>query len=144
MTMSPAAPLVGLKLVILGRTVKRDDNDPLPAALTTRIWPVTAPAGTLTFSELAVTELGTALTPEGTVPSEANTTSLAPSRFVPPMVTSASTAAAAGATLSGCGGRITTKSAVLTPVPSIVVTAILPVVAPAGTVSSIIAGVLVS
>src|SRR6266446_6531562 len=46
-TVLPTAPLVGVKLVILGRTVKLVVLVPVPAAVVTEIFPVVAVAGTV-------------------------------------------------------------------------------------------------
>ena len=122
----PATAPDGLKPVILGATRNTAVVVPGPAGLVTVTVPVRAPSGTVTFSEVAVTRL------TGAVTFPLNVTAVAPTRFVPVIVTVAPTGAAAGVKPVGRGVWNTTSSAALVAVPSAVVTLIRPDGVPAG------------
>jgi hypothetical protein len=104
----------------------------VPARFVRVIFPVTAPAGTLTLIETAdTTAIGSVtLTPP-------NFTSVAIETFAPLIVTSVPARPLAGVKELIVGGLITTKFSALVVVPSAVVTMILPVIAVAGTVAVI-------
>jgi hypothetical protein len=133
-TVVPAAPLVGLKLVIVGaggRTVKLAVLVAVPEAVVTARVPVVAAAGTVAVICVSETTVYVAAVP-------LKATAVAPVRFVPVIVTVLPAAPLVGLTLviAGAGGR-TVKLAVLVAVPDGVVTARVPVVAAAGTVAVI-------
>src|SRR5438128_988764 len=92
----------------------------------------------MTFTAVALTGVIWALT------LKAKTTSVTKLRFVPVIVTSVPTVAAGGAMAVGLGGWSTTRSVALIAVPSTVVTKILPVTAPPGTVNWIVVDVFAS
>src|SRR3990172_8485560 len=101
----------------------------LPALFTTTILPVFAPTGTSAFRLLLVT----GVTRGDALPSK--NTLVTSTKFWPLMVTSSPTGALNGAKEPITGGKITTKFVRLAPVPTALVTAILPVVAPMGIVA---------
>src|SRR5207244_13345157 len=120
-TLVPARPLPGVKLVIFGRTLKTAAPRGLvPTGLVTEILPVVAPAGTIALREVAITLVGApALTP-------LNCTSVTESRLVPVIVTTVPTGPPAGVKLETVGALSTMKVSALVPVPSTVVTLNLP------------------
>ncbi len=132
-TLIPTAPLVGEKLLIDGggTTVKLLALAAVPPEVVTLIVPVVAPLGTVAVicvEELTVNVV--ALVP-------LNFTALAPVRFAPVIVTVVPTGPLAGEKLVIDGGGITVKLDALMAVPPAVVTLIVPVVAPDGTVAVI-------
>src|SRR5712691_10478485 len=131
-TLVPTAPLVGVKPVIVGglaTTVKLPVLVAVPPGVVTLIVPVVAPPGTVAW--IAVAELATTLAP---TPLQA--TAVAPVKFVPLIATLVPTAPLVGVNPVFVGGLATTvKLPVLVAVPPGVVTLIVPVVAPAGTVA---------
>ena len=131
-TEAPTAPLVGEKLVIVGPriTVNVAALVAVPAGVVTAMAPLVAPAGTLAVIWLAELTTYVALLP-------LKVTELAPVKFVPVIVTEAPTAPLVGEKLVIVGPRITVNVAALVAVPAGVVTAMAPLVAPAGTVAVI-------
>jgi hypothetical protein len=127
-TLAPAGPLVGVKLVIVGgmRTVKLPALVPVPPAVVTESGPLVAAAGTAVWIDV----------PEVTVKVAAlplNATAVTPVKFVPLIVTLAPTSPLAGVKLVIVGGLNTVKLLALVAVPPDVATDTGPVVAPAGT-----------
>ena len=131
-TEAPTAPLVGEKLVIVGPriTVNVAALVAVPAGVVTAMAPLVAPAGTLAVIWLAELTMYVALLP-------LKVTELAPVKFVPVIVTAAPTVPLVGEKLVIVGGTITVNVAALVAVPAGVVTAMAPLVAPAGTVAMI-------
>jgi hypothetical protein len=128
-TVVPTAPLVGVKLVIRGATVKLVALVAVPPAVVTVIPPVVALADTVAV--ICVLELT-----EKAAEAPLNLTELAPVKAVPVIVTLTPTFPLAGVKPVMLG--LTVKFPVLVTVPTGVVTLILPVVAPAGTVAVIL------
>jgi hypothetical protein len=133
----PAGPLVGENEVIVGEpagvTVKFDELVAVPPGVVTLILPVCAPEGTtavIWVSELTVKVVALVFL---------NFTSVAPVRLVPVMITEVPTGPVIGTkeVIVGAGTVVTVKFPGLVAVPSGVVTLILPVVAPFGTVAVI-------
>jgi len=130
----PTGPLVGVKDVIVGAvvTVKSDALVAVPPGVVTVIFPVMAPVGTVavTFVPAPFTENVLAATPP-------NFTEVAPVKFVPLIVTEVPTGPLVGEkdVIVGVGAPVTVKSVVLVAVAPPLVTVILPVVAPVGTVA---------
>lgn len=132
-------PLVGLNKEIVGAggaavTVKSVVLWPVPAELLTLIFPVVALEGTVARSCVS----------ESTVKLDAavvlKRTAVTPVKFAPVTVTSVVIGPLVGVnevTVGGEGGNVTVKFGPLRPVPPLVVTLILPVVAPVGTVAVI-------
>ncbi len=135
-TLVPITPLAGVKLVIRGATVKLVALVAVPPGVVTAIGPVVALPGTVIV--ICVPEL----TVKGAV-RPLSLTEVAPLKFVPVMVTVTPTPPLPGEKLLIAGVRLTVKSVALVAVPAAVVTAMRPVVAPAGTVAVILIGVLV-
>ena len=135
-TLVPITPLAGATLVIRGATVKLVALVAVPLGVVTVIGPVVALPGTVIVI----------CVPESTVKGAVRPLSLtevAPLKFVPVMVDGA----APIPPLPGekpliAGVRLTVKEVALVAVPAAVVTAMTPVVAPAGTVAVILTGVL--
>jgi hypothetical protein len=126
-TSAPAAALAGANEFSFGSTLNVAALRPVPPGFVTPICPVRAPAGTPAFTCVADTVVGAVATPP-------KLTAVAEAMFVPFIVTTAPTAPEAGEKLDTVGaGTVTVKSEALAPVPPGVVTAIGPVVAPAGT-----------
>ena len=94
-------PSSGVRLVILGSALNAVALLPLPAGLVTPRIPVSAPAGTTTCSDVAVTAVGTAVAPP------ANVTSEEPVRPMPPIVIVVPTVAAAGVSVVTLGTEST-------------------------------------
>jgi hypothetical protein len=127
-TDDPTAPLVGVNEVTVGAagvTVKLDALVPVPAAVVTLIVPVVAAAGTVVVIDVDETTVKVAVVP-------LNFTAVAPVKLRPVSVTDAPTVPEEGANEVTFGATV--KFELLDPVPLGVVTEILPVVAPAGTV----------
>jgi hypothetical protein len=130
-TVAPTAPDVGVNDPSVGAasTVKLATLVDVPPGVVTETGPVVAPAGTVaviwalesTVNDVAVTPL--------------NLTALAPVRLVPVITTVAPTAPLAGRKEATVGAATTVKLEALVAVPPGVVTEIVPVVAPAGTVA---------
>src|SRR6266478_49866 len=129
-TLVPTGPLVGVKLVIAGGliTVKLPALVAVPPGVVTLIVPVVGPAGTVAWIEVAELTVKVALTP-------LNATAVVPVKLVPLMVTLVPTGPLAGVKPVMVGGLITVKLPGLVAVPPGVVTLIVPVVAPVGTVA---------
>jgi hypothetical protein len=131
-TVAPTAPLVGLKLVIVGglaTTVNALALVAVPPGVVTLSGPVVAPAGTVAWIAVADVTVKLVVVP-------LNRTAVAPVKFVPLIVTVAPTAPLVGVKLVIVGGLATTVNALaLVAVPAEVVTLSGPVVAPAGTVA---------
>ena len=131
----PIGPLFGVKEAMVGGcgivTVKSLALVAVPSAAVTLIFPVVAPAGTLArISVLETTLKVVAATP-------LKLTSVAPVKLFPMMVTCVPTKPLVGVNELMLGGKVTVKLLELVAVPSIAVTWILPVVAPAGTLARI-------
>jgi hypothetical protein len=131
-TFVPTTPLVGEKLVMVGGgiTVKELALVPVPPAVVTLMVPVVAPPGTVAVICVAELTVNVAAVP-------LNFTAVAPVKAVPVIVTFVPTAPPVGEKLVMVGGGMTVKELALVPVPPAVVTLIVPVVAPAGTVAVI-------
>src|SRR5580765_7712407 len=86
----PPTALSGVTSVIFGSTLNAVALPPLPARFVTLTGPVSAPDGTTTCNDVAVTAVGTAVGPP------VNVTSEEPVRAMPPIVMVAPTVAAAG------------------------------------------------
>lgn len=126
-TAVPGAPLVGVKLLILGCTVKLPELVTAPPLVVITIFPLLAPLGTVAVtepSELTVTFV------EATPP---NVTFVVCVRLTPVIVTEVPSGPLAGAKVVICGA--TRKVLILVRVPELVVTVTNPVVAPLGTVA---------
>jgi hypothetical protein len=132
-TTVPTGPLVGVKPVTVGAgtTVKVPLLSPYPAGVVTLILPVTAPAGTV--SVIWVGELRVKGLPS--VPPKL--TAVAPLKFVPVTVTTVPTGPLVGVKPVIVGAETRVKLPLLSPYPAGVVTLILPLTAPAGTVAVI-------
>src|SRR5947199_5920748 len=102
----------------------------VPPAVVALIVPVVAPVGTVAAICVAELTVKAAVVP-------LNFTAVAPVKAVPVIVTLAPTAPLVGEKLVMDGGGITVKELALVPVPPAVVTLIVPVVAPLGTVAVI-------
>jgi hypothetical protein len=125
----PTGPLVGERLVNVGATVTVYGNALLerPVTVTTTL-PVVAPAGTGTTMLVADHDVGDANVPLNVtvlVPCE-------PPKFVPAIVTDVPTGPLVGERLVSVGGGMTVNATPLLATPPTVTTT-LPVVAPAGT-----------
>ena len=125
---SLAAPLVGVKLVMVGAGVKLLALVAVPPGVVTEMVPVVAPVGTATVIwEIAFTVKLPALVP-------LNLTAVTPVKLVPVRITEVPTAPLLGLKLVIVGATtVTVKLVLLVTVPPGVVTAIGPVVAPLGT-----------
>ena len=133
-TLVPEAPLVGVKLEIVGAaalTVKFPDEVTVPPGAVSEIFPVVAPGGTAAVICVALLIVKVAAV-------RLKETVVAPARLVPVMVTLAPTTPLAGAKLAIVGtATVTVKVPAELVAPLGVVSEILPVVAPAGTVAVI-------
>jgi len=129
-TLVPAGPLPGVKLVIVGglSTVKLLALLAVPPGVVTLIGPVVAPLGTVAAIEVDEFTVKLALVP-------LNRTVLAPVKFAPLMVTVVPTPPLAGEKLLIVGAGMTVKLLPLLAVPPAVVMLIDPLVAPAGAVA---------
>jgi hypothetical protein len=134
----PTGPLVGLKEVIVGApatvTVKLVGLVAVPLGVVTRIGPVVAPVGTATVILVAAP-----LTLKPGAFTLLNETPVAPVKLVPLIVTDVPTGPLVGLkeVIVGATAIVTVKLVELVAVPSGLVIAIGPVVAPAGTVAVI-------
>jgi hypothetical protein len=130
----PTTPLVGVKLLIVGATIKVKlvELMPEPAGVVTPIGPVVMPAGTKVVIWVAeLTAKFVALTP-------LKVTAVVPLKFAPVMTTEVPVTPLVGVKLLMLGaGKVTTKLVVLVTVPPGAVTTINPLPAPAGTVAVI-------
>src|SRR5437899_11448955 len=126
----PTGPLAGVKLVIVGGliTVKLPALVAVPPGVVTLIVPVVAPVRSPSHVALPILTVKVALT-------LLNATAVVPVKLVPLMVTLVPTGPLAGVKLVIVGGLITVKLPALVAVPPGVVTLIVPVVAPVGTVA---------
>src|SRR5881227_2912755 len=131
-TLVPTGPLAGVKPVIDGGliTVKLPALVAVPPGVVTLIVPVVVLEGTVACIEVVELTVKLALAP-------LKATRVAPEKLVPLMVTLVPTGPLAGVKLVIVGGLITVKLLALVAVPPGVVTLIVPVVAPAGTVARI-------
>ncbi len=100
-TLVPTIPLVGLKLLIPGVTLKTDALVPVPAGLVTDILPVVAPIGTVALIEVPDTILKVI----AGVPLKL--TAVVPPKFVPVSVTVAPIAPLVGVNDVMVGGLMT-------------------------------------
>ena len=130
-TVAPDGPLVGEKLVIVGRGLKEAEEVAVPPAVVTVIVPIVALFGTV--AAICVEELTVKVV--ALVPLKA--TDVAPVRLVPVITTLVPTGPLVGLKLVIVGEPMTVKLLALVAVPPGVVTEIVPVVAPAGTVAVI-------
>jgi hypothetical protein len=130
----PTGPLVGVKLLIVGgiRTLKAVALVAVPPGVLTAMAPVVAPAGTVAVICVALALKAVAFTP-------LNATTVAADRLLPLIVTDVPTRPLTGEkpVIEGAGPVVTANAVALVAVPPAVVTAIGPVVAPAGTVAAI-------
>src|SRR5919204_3469247 len=125
----PRGPLVGANDVIFGDTLNDNALVAGPASLCTVICPLVAPSGTVNRNDADDTRWKTVtLMP-------LSSSALTESRLAPDTVTTVPTGPFAGVKPEIVGGSETTKFATLVPVPSGVVTEILPVTAVDGTVN---------
>src|SRR3989442_952849 len=131
-TLAPAGPLVGEKLVIVGggMTVKLLALIAVPPDVVTLIGPVVAPLGRVVAIEVDEFTVKLAATP-------LMVTDVTPVKFVPAIVTLVPTGPLVGEKLVIVGGGMTVKLLARVAVPADVVTLIGPVVAPPGTVAVI-------
>jgi hypothetical protein len=125
----PTGPRFGEQdtMVGAGMNVKSLALVVVPPGVVTLILPVVAPAGTDVSIRVAETTVKLAVVPS-------NRTPVAPPKFVPVIVTEVPIGPLAGAKESMVGAGMNVKSLGLVAVPPGVVTRILPVVAPGGTV----------
>src|SRR5262245_8221838 len=123
----PPTTLGGVKPAIAGGTLKLATLAAVPIAFVMLTGPVSAPGGTTTWSDVAVTAVGSADAPPP------NVTRVAPVRFVPVIFTGVPASPDAGANAVARGGCTTVRFVALTTAPPIVVTPIFPVTAPSGT-----------
>ncbi len=135
-TLVPTGPLVGVKLVIVGATVKLLALVAVPPGVVTAIGPVVAPEGTVAWIVVGEVTAKVAL-------FVLKVTELASLKFVPLICTLVPTGPLGGVKPLMVGGLADTVK-LLAPlaVPPGVVTAIGPVVAVAGTVAWITVGEL--
>ena len=129
-TLVPAGPLPGVKLVIVGglSTVKLLELLAEPPGVVTLMGPLEAPAGTVAWIAVAELTVKLALVP-------LNRTAVAPLKFVPLIVTLVPAGPLTGAKPVIVGGLSTVKLPELLAEPPGVVTLIGPLEAPAGTVA---------
>src|ERR1043166_3072382 len=125
-TLVPAGPLAGEKLVIVGGTRKFAELGAVPPAVVTANGPGVAPAGALARTVVA----GAAEKLPAAIPL--NATAVAPVKLVPVIVTLVPAAPLVGVKLAIVGGCTTLKLFWLVALPLGVVTLSGPVVAPAG------------
>ena len=132
----PTGPLVGANEPITGAemTVKALPLTPVPAPFVALMVPVVAPLGTVVSIRLSEATVKLAAVP-------LKATAVVPVKLLPVRVTAVPTAPLVGAKEAIAGGAepavVTVKLLVLVPVPAAVVTLMVPVVAPLGTVVSI-------
>ncbi len=126
-TLEPGSPLAGENAVTPGAVVKSIALVAVPAELDTVIRPVVAPEGTVAVIRVEELTVNWADTP-------LNVTEVMAVKFVPLIVTEVPGAPEVGVKDVMVGVRVTMKSLALVPVPLPVVTVILPVSAPVGTV----------
>jgi hypothetical protein len=124
----PRGPLVGVKLVIAGDTVKLVAEVAVPPGVVTAMVPVVAPVGTVVVMLVALTTVNVGCA----VPLKF--TAVVPLKLVPVSVTAVAMGPLVGLKLVRVGAGITVKLLAEVAVPPGVVTAMVPVVAPAGTV----------
>jgi hypothetical protein len=111
-TFAPGAPLVGLKLVILGVTLKLATLVPVPAGFVTVILPVVAPVGTVALIDVDELMVNAAETP-------LKFTALAVSKLVPVILTTVPTGPELTSELVIVGAPATASSQVVaTRIPS--------------------------
>jgi hypothetical protein len=136
----PTGPLVGLNDVIVGApvvvTVKVFELVAVPLGVVTEIGPVVAPEGTVALIRVAF------CTVKVVAETPLKRTAVAPVKFVPLIRTDVPTGPLVGLNdvIVGAPVVVTVKFVELVAVPSGLVTAIGPVVAPAGTVAVIFCG----
>jgi hypothetical protein len=136
-TICPIRPLSGVKLVIVGTTMKLPALVAVPPGVVTLIGPLAASAGTVASITLSDATVKVAAV-SGCAAVPLNVTDVAPVKFVPLIVTVTPTDPLVGLKLVIVVELATTVNALaLVAVPPGVVTLSGPVVAPAGTVASI-------
>ncbi len=127
----PTGPEVGENEAMVGVvTVKMLGLEAVPLGVVTRMNPVVAPAGTVAVmrvEDLTVKDAGV----------ELKVTAVAPEKFVPVIVTEVPTGPEVGENEVIVGTAVTVKVSVLVAVPAVVLTLIVPEVAPGGTVAVI-------
>ena len=128
-TSQPNWPLVGVNEVMVGSTGKSASLVAVPLPLVTVIFPVVAPRGTVVVIDSAPLTVKLDATP-------LNFTAVVPVKLVPVIVTVVPTLPDTGANEPIAGNTL--KFVALVADPLGVVTEILPVSAPAGTVASIV------
>lgn len=135
MMVAPTAPLVGLKLVIVGvgRTLKLDPLVIVTPLVVTVIGPSLAPAGTEVVMLVALEDVTDAVAPLNLTIGVVDVL-----KFVPEIVTVAPTAPLFGVKLVMVGVANTVKLAELKIVMPLVVTEIFPVEVPKGTIAVIL------
>ena len=135
MMVAPTAPLVGLKLVIVGvgRTLKLDPLVIVTPLVVTVIGPSLAPAGTEVVMLVALEDVTDAVAPLNLTIGVGDVL-----KFVPEIVTVAPTAPLFGVKLVMVGVANTVKLAELKIVMPLVVTEIFPVEVPEGTITVIL------
>ncbi|MDQ7052316.1 MAG: hypothetical protein Q9P14_05295 [candidate division KSB1 bacterium] len=140
-TSVPSGPLVGVKLVIAGAgggvgcvTVNESALVAVPLGVVTAMGPLVAPAGTLARMRVSASTMNVAAA------APLNSTAVAPVKLLPTIETSVPSGPLVGVKLviAGAGGGVgcvTVNESALVAVPLVVVTAIGPLVAPAGTLA---------
>jgi len=133
-TMIPTAPLEGLKLVMVGAeiAVKLEELVAVPPGVVTVIVPVVAPFGVTAVIEVAL------FTVKLLAAVPWNLTAVAPVKLVPVSPTEVPAPPVVGEKLMMVGAGTTVKLNELVAVPPGVVTLIVPLVAPVGTVAAIV------
>ena len=132
-TVVPTGPEAGVNAAMVGAgiTVKVVALVAVPPGVLTVILPVAAPTGTIALIQDADSTVNLPAIPP-------NFTTVAPDRFVPLITIAVPTGPIAGEKEVIVGaGTITAKFSLLTAVPATVVTEIVPLVAPAGTIAVI-------
>ncbi len=137
-TVAPTAPLVGLKLVIVGvgSTLKLDPLVMVTPLVVTVIGPSLAPTGTKVVMLVAIEDVTDAITPLNLTVGVGDVL-----KFVPDIVTVAPMAPLFGVKLVIMGVANTVKLAALKIVMPLVVTEIFPVEVPEGTITVILEAV---
>jgi len=130
-TFAPIGPVFGLKPVTVGGTLNATDDMATPPAVFTETWPVVAPGGTMTVSEVAVAAVTVAAAPLNVTVLVAGVVL----KLVPVMMTFVPAAPVSGLipVTIGAGRNLNTPPEVA--VPPAVVTETVPVLAPGGTVT---------
>ena len=128
-TIAPATPALGVKPEMLGGTVNGVELVAVPTGVVTVMGPVVALVGTVTEMEVPEVTTNVAAVP-------LNLTALAPVKLTPEIVTVVPGSPRTGVKPVIAGAWVTVNALPLADVPAAVVTAIGPLVAPAGTVAT--------